>query len=122
MKHSGLPGDAEPKPASIIVREEGQGFGLYSTSLPRPGVAVFPGNYSPGWRTRIDGRRTEVFEANLLARGVLVPAGDHEIVLRYLPASFLWGVVISLASIGLIPTGACILCRRAKRRARRASL
>ena len=91
-------------------------------SLPCEGIAVFPGNAAPGWHARIDGRRAEVFEANLFAKGVLVPAGDHEIVLRYLPASFLWGVVISLASIGLIPTGAFVLGRRVKRRARRASL
>ena len=91
-------------------------------SLPCEGIAVFPGNAAPGWHARIDGRRAEVFEANLFAKGVLVPAGDHEIVLRYLPASFLWGVVISLVSIGIIPAGACILGRRAKRRARRASL
>jgi uncharacterized membrane protein YfhO len=91
-------------------------------SLPSEWIVVFPGNAAPGWHAWIDGRRTEIFEANLFAKGVRVPAGDHEIVLRYLPASFLWGVVISLASIGLILPGAIILGGRAKRRARRASL
>jgi hypothetical protein len=116
------PGNTDTKAGSVLVRKEIQGRGWYSVSLPREGLAVFPGNFAPGWHAWIDGRRTEVFEANLFAKGVLVPAGDHEIVLRYLPASFLWGVVISLASIGLISAGACLLGRRAKRRARRASL
>ena len=115
-------GNTDAKAGAVLIRKEVQGRGWYSVSLLREGVAVFPGNYAPGWKAWIDGRRTEVFEANLFAKGVLVPAGDHEIVLRYLPASFLWGVVISLASIGLIPAGACILGRRAKRRVRRASL
>lgn len=115
-------GNTDTKAGAVLIRKEVQGRGWYSVSLPCEGIAVFPGNAAPGWHAWIDGRRTEVFEANLFAKGVLVPAGDHEIVLRYLPASFLWGVVISLASIGLIPAGACLLGRRAKRRARRASL
>ena len=116
------PGNADTKAGGVLIRKEIQGRGWYSVSLPREGIAVFPGNAAPGWHARIDGRRAEVFEANLFAKGVLVPAGDHEIVLRYLPASFLWGVVISLASIGLILAGAFVLDRRAKRKARRASL
>lgn len=116
------PGNTDAKAGAVLIRKEIQGRGWYSVSLPCEGIAVFPGNYAPGWHAWIDGRRTEVFEANLFAKSVLVPVGDHEIVLRYLPASFLWGVVISLASIGLIPAGACLLGRRAKRRARRASL
>ena len=115
-------GITDTKAGAVLIRKEIQGRGWYSVSSPCEGIAVFPGNAAPGWRARIDGRRTEVFEANLFAKGVLVPAGDQEIVLRYLPASFLWGVVISLASICLIPAGACILGRRAKRRVRRASL
>ena len=117
-----LPGNTDAKAGGVLIRKEIQGRGWYSVSLPCEGIAVFPGNVAPGWHARIDGRRTEVFEANLFAKGVLVPAGDHEIVLRYLPASFLWGVVISLASIGLIPAGAFVLGKRAKSRARRASL
>jgi hypothetical protein len=115
-------GNVETEPAKIVARTEIQGRGWYSVSSPCEGAAVFPGNAAPGWHAWIDGRTTEVFEANLFAKGVRVPAGDHEIVLRYLPASFLWGAVISLASIGLIPAGALVLVRRAKRRARRASL
>jgi hypothetical protein len=116
------PGNTGTKAGAALIRKEIQGRGWYFVSLPSEGVAVFPGNAAPGWQAWIDGRRAEVFEANLFAKGVLVPAGDHEIVLRYFPASFLWGVVISLASIGLIPASAIILGRRAKRRARRASL
>ena len=116
------PGNTDAKAGAVLIRKEIQGRGWYSVSLPCEGIAVFPGNAAPGWHARVDGRRADVFEANIFAKGVLVPAGDHEIVLRYLPASFLWGVVISLTSIGLIPAGACVLGRRAKRRARRASL
>ena len=115
-------GDSDTKAGAVLIQKEVQGRGWYSVHVPREGVAVFPGNYAPGWKASIDGRRTEVFEANLLAKGVLVPAGDHKIVLRYLPASVLWGVVISLASIGFVSAGAFVSGVRAKKRARRASL
>ncbi len=108
-KDPGPPGvtwEHGPKAGTIVIRKEIEGRGWYSVSLPHEGIAVFPGNDAPGWRAWIDGQRTEVFEANLFAKGVLVPAGNHEIVLRYLPASFLWGAIISLASIGIIPAGA----------------
>ena len=101
--------------------EVSQGRGRYRVTLPWAGVATFPGNYARGWRAWIDGRRAEVFEANLLAKGLVVPAGEHEVVLRYLPGSFIWGSAVSLATIVFL-LGATLVARsRARRRARPAS-
>ena len=117
----GSSGNMETKPAAIVVRKEVQGRGWYSASLPREGLIVFPGNYAPGWRAWVDGRRAEVFEANIFSKGVVVSSGRHEIVLRYLPASFLWGAAISLISLGLTLSGLIALTIRSHRKARRAS-
>jgi len=119
---SGSSGNMETKPAAIVVRKEVQGRGWYSTSLPREGLAVFPGNYAPGWHARIGGRRADVFEANIFSKGIVVPSGRHEIVLRYLPVSFLWGAAVSLISLGLTLGGLIVFSIRSKRKARRASL
>jgi hypothetical protein len=118
---AGPPADAGAGPSAVRVREESAGQGRYSASLPRDGVAVFPGNYARGWRAWVDGRRAEVFEANLFAKGVRVPAGNHEIALRYLPGSFLWGVAVSLATALLLMTGVLSGLVRIKRKDRRAS-
>jgi len=118
----GSSGNMEIKPAAIVVRKEVQGRGWYSTSLPREGLVVFPGNYAPGWHARVDGRRADVFEANIFSKGVIVPSGRHEIVLRYLPVSFLWGAAVSLISLGLTLSGLIAFSIRFKRKARRASL
>jgi hypothetical protein len=115
----GSPGDADI--GTVAVLREAQGMGRYSVSLSRPGIAVFPGNAAPGWKAWVDGRREEVFEANLFSKGVLVPAGDHEVVLRYFPASFLIGAVISLAAIVLVVVVALIFGRRPRRKDRPAS-
>ncbi|HEX2695046.1 MAG TPA: hypothetical protein VHP61_04790 [Acidobacteriota bacterium] len=117
----GSSGNMETKPAAIVVRKEVQGRGWYSASLPREGLIIFPGNYAPGWHARVDGRRADVFEANIFSKGVVVPSGRHEIVLRYLPASFLWGAAVSLISLGLTLSGLIAFSIRSKRKARRAS-
>ena len=83
---------------------------------------MFPGNYAPGWRARIDGRRAEVFEANLFAKGIIVPAGSHRVELRYLPASFLWGAAISLISIFLMAVYTAVRGVRGIRRRDRPAL
>jgi hypothetical protein len=123
-KDINLPGSSETmktKSATIVVRKEVQGRGWYSTSLPREGLAVFPGNFARGWHAWVDDRRARVFEANIFSKGVVVPAGDHEIVLWYLPASFLWGAAVSLISLGLTLSGLIAFSIRSKRKARRAS-
>ena len=113
---SGSTPGKETGSAEIVVRKEIQGRGWYSTDLPQPGLVIFPGNYLPGWRAWVDGRKADIFEANIFSKGVAVPSGPHEIELRYLPASFLWGAAISLASLVLVPAAACVLGRRSKRR------
>jgi hypothetical protein len=109
------------KPAPVAVTEEIQGRGRYSVELERPGVAVFPGNYARGWRARVDGRKADVFEANLFAKGVLVPAGKHEVVLRYLPGSFILGVLVSAVTAVALLAVAGASRQRIRRRGRRAS-
>jgi hypothetical protein len=116
------PGNTDTQAGAVLIRKEVQGRGWYSVSLLREGVAVFPGNYAPGWHARVDGRRADVFEANIFSKGVVVPSGRHEIVLRYLPVSFLWGAAVSLIALGLTLSGLIAFSLRSKRKARRASL
>ena len=108
--------------ATVAVRKTIQGRGWYEAELPREGIVVFPGNSAPGWRARVDGRSARVFGVNLFAKGVLVPAGKHEIVLRYLPGSFILGAAVSLATTFVLLAGALVLRLRVRRRVRPASL
>lgn len=56
----------------------------------------------PGWRAYLDGRRVRTFRANAAFLAVYVPAGRHEVRLRYLPQSFVTGRTISVAVALLI--------------------
>jgi len=123
----GDPDPAEPpsgpalRPGPVTVREETQGRGLYSVDMPRDGIMVLPGNHDPGWRAWIDGKKSAVFEANIFSKAVAVPAGRHEVILRYRPASFSRGAAVSLASVFLALCGWMVFSVRPTRRDRPSS-
>jgi hypothetical protein len=50
-----------------------------------------------GWRATIDGRDVPILKPYGILRGIVVPAGTSEVVMRYRPASFVWGMWLSLA-------------------------
>jgi uncharacterized membrane protein YfhO len=39
----------------------------------------------PGWKAYVDGRETPIFYTDVAFRGVIVPAGTHKIVMRFVP-------------------------------------
>lgn len=58
--------------------------------------------YFPGWRARVDGRSTPVLRADGALMAVSVPAGEHVVVLDYLPAALLWGAAISVLALAIV--------------------
>ncbi|MBI3971145.1 MAG: YfhO family protein [Chloroflexi bacterium] len=54
--------------------------------------------FHPAWRAHVDGVPRRVYEANAMFRAVAVPAGKHEVVFRYEPASLQWGALITLTT------------------------
>ncbi len=60
---------------------------------------------SKGWTMKIDGQESPLLRANYLLRAAMVPAGQHEIVMRYEPKIWKVGGVISLVSSTIILLG-----------------
>ena len=54
--------------------------------------------YFPGWRAQVDGTETPVMPADLALMGVVVPAGSHDLVLRYHSVWFQTGALVSFLS------------------------
>ena len=67
-----------------------------------PSFVVLNDTNFPGWSATIDGRPAQIFAANYLFRGVVVPSGTHVIEYRYSPRSFTVGLTISLISILMV--------------------
>ena len=51
------------------------------------GVLALHETWYPGWIAEIDGKRVPILRADVLFRGVEVPAGRHRVVFRYVPFS-----------------------------------
>ena len=79
---------------------------------------VLSDTFFPGWTATIDGEPVEVFPAYHQFRGIVVPAGTHDVLFEYAPASFRFGLWISTVSMGVFTAiSAVILFRRGVGRA-----
>ena len=67
--------------------------------------------YPAGWQATMDGQPAEILKTNYVLRSVTVPEGQHEVVMKFQPASFTAGHLVSriasaLVLAGLIAAGA----------------
>lgn len=68
-----------------------------TSSDKRAALVVSEMNY-PGWEATIDGQPAEIYTANFLLRGMIVPEGKHKIEMRYAaPAAAKGGILSALA-------------------------
>lgn len=90
--------------------------------LSRPGLVVLGDQYFPGWRLNVvtDGesgsRRVPILRTNRVQRGAWLPAGRHRLIYRYQPASYSFGLAISLTSLLLVSGGLVVPRLRSQRR------
>lgn len=74
-------------------------------STDRPCLLVASELYSPGWRADVDGTPAAIYRADGILRAVHVPAGTHEVRMRYVPVVFYAGAVASgfaLMAVGFL--------------------
>ncbi|MFI0608508.1 MAG: hypothetical protein ACH37Z_11565 [Anaerolineae bacterium] len=99
-----------PAPGSdVALADRGTGFVSARTQSGAPGWLVFSEVHDPGWRAWVDGAPAPVLRADLALVAVPVPAGEHEVLLRY-TAPWVWrGIGVGLLGLalwlGLVVTG-----------------
>lgn len=66
----------------------------------------------PGWRLKVDGKPSDLLPYNRAFLAFVVPAGRHEVELRYMPTGFVIGAAVSGAAVLSLLVGAAVNRRR----------
>ena len=105
-KYPGVPGEA-------LISEYRPGHISIDVSSDNESLLLVTDSFYPGWIATIDGEANKILQTNILFRGIIVPAGSHEVILEYKPASFQIGLLLSIAGLlGLIALGSIALLKR----------
>lgn len=92
-------GELDPNASATITHYKPERVTVQSRSSQPQLLLLSDANY-PGWQVTVDGSSAELLQADGLFRGVLVPAGTHEVVFQFMPQSFRLGFMIT--AVGLI--------------------
>jgi hypothetical protein len=97
------------EPASRPGRAEVVSFApnrvVVRTRSETEGLLVLTDRFEPDWRVSVDGRGGEILRADLVFRGVLVPAGEHLVEFVYRPHLFYLGLALSGLSLAILAAG-----------------
>jgi hypothetical protein len=96
-----LPAGAASSTEVRVVRRSNAALTLHA-SLERPGLLVLSEGYYPGWRATVDGHAAPVVRTNAMIRGVVLDAGEHEVVFRFRSISVAAGAIVSSLAIALV--------------------
>lgn len=74
---------------SVAVTSQKPNVLKYSVEAAKAGLVVFSEIYYPkGWKAFVNGQETDIIRTNYLLRGISVPAGKSEVVMKFEPDSY----------------------------------
>ncbi|MCK4546038.1 MAG: hypothetical protein KAW17_01230 [Candidatus Eisenbacteria sp.] len=100
----GLTADQSRDPVQAEVLAYGPNEIRVGTRTEAPGLLFLGDNYFPYWRGSVDGRAVPVLRCDCAFRAVPVPAGSHEVVLRYRSEPLVAGGIVS-GAFGVLVLG-----------------
>ena len=112
-KLTNRPVPAVPEPVEGVERPKDPADTIYMTSYSpnelhyhyiaaSDRAAVFSEVYYPDWKAKVDGEDVDIFRADWIFRTVVLPAGEHDIVMRFEPEVYSVSEKASRASSGLM--------------------
>ncbi len=107
IKPSGSGGSA------VITHYEPNGMTV-KTSSETPSILLLSEIHYPAWKAYVDGEPAELLRADWSLRAVPVPAGDHQVELRFESGAFSTGMIITIITLLLSVGGLILLSFRRK--------
>lgn len=89
------------EPGKVMLVEEGFNHVSFKVISSSPGFVMIADTWYPGWEAQIDGQTAQIYRANYLFRAVYLESGEHFVEMRYQPASFQLGALVSLLTLFL---------------------
>lgn len=74
----------------------------YEVNSAKGGVVVFSEIYYPGWTCTIDGKDAEIARADYVLRAVKMPAGKHQVVMKFDPQTVHVTEAVAYASLVIL--------------------
>jgi hypothetical protein len=90
-----------PAPPPTLRRPDSDTLEM-DTDLAHPSLLVVSEQFFPGWRAFLDGAPTDLYRANGVLMGTMVPEGRHRVTLQFSPTSITVGFQITLAAVALM--------------------
>jgi hypothetical protein len=100
------PRDDAATPGDVIVTKYEPSRIELSLRASRASLLVLSETYYPGWKAWIDGRPAAIHSVDIALRGVVVPAGAHQLRMEFHPAILPVSLGISLATAILLAISA----------------
>lgn len=102
--------ELDPVESATVTRYEAGRIAV-RTHTNAPAFLIVSESYFPGWEARVDEHLVPIYQADYLLRGVVVPAGTHQIEMTFHAQGAKHGAVVSLLTLAFL--GAlCIYHRR----------
>ncbi|MDI6781922.1 MAG: YfhO family protein [bacterium] len=75
---------------------------IIQAELEQPGILVLTDSWNSDWQAYIDDKKARIHIADYVFRAIELTAGKHQIRFVYQPKSILYGMIITLVTLGLV--------------------
>jgi len=84
---------------NLVINSQKISLNTNSTDNQFPSFLVISQNYDTGWKLKINGTSSQIYQTNHTFTGIYLPPGNHQIVLEYKPDIFFLSLKIFIVSI-----------------------
>jgi hypothetical protein len=111
VRPEGRPATVDYGSPAVLALDDRGGRLVLRYRAPSPAFFAFATTYDPGWRAEVDGIEQRVYLTAACQLGLELPAGEHELALRFHQPWLGAGAAISLATLALVALAGARLAR-----------